>query len=527
MPPGPQRQVFRFPSFSAGFRGLLQREGLTDESYQGGYLAGCTNFHLIGRGRLKKRSGHRRHVTALPGGANYIQGLAMYEFGQTRHLVSVVNGTIVRLNDTTWTAITGALTPPVGQNYISRFTQFSQGEAGAFLVGTGPNNTALWKWSGSGDATVLVPAGTTGPAYAGDIEEFYGRLWAVATDAGNTITEFSDDGRADVWPTGNDFHATRSSLAVGLCKHNDGALLVFHQRSVHRVEPLYDSASRTPFGVYLVDGSVGAEGPHSIVNSKGVTYFASRTGFHRIRDPRYPAEYIGWPIEDYWNTLNQARSPYIFGFERGEPWNEIVWLVSTGSNTAHNAVVVYNTELDAWSVFTGLLAFNCGCNYTDADGKQITILGGNTGIVSEAWGDDNYETGYVDAAYDEQTPITTTFKTGFLEWGYAGLKRLREMWLDMQLSDTKTFYFQVKGIADSPAVSQSKDIGAAGAAFGSFIFGVSAFAGSDPTQAKVIQSAKSRLFQLTLTESDDGPAWTLNAIRFWWRPSGARLKAVA
>ena len=524
---GPQRQGTRFPSYAAGFRGLLNREGLTDEAFQGGYLAACTNFHLIGRGRLKKRMGHKRLVSALPNGANPVQGVAMYDFAGTRQLVTVVGGQIRVLNTSTWDNDTGTLTIASGQDDLVSFAQFAQGSAGSFLCGTAPGNNLLWKWSGSGAATRMIPAGNAGPSYAAAIEEFYGSMWAVGTDSGNTITVYSEDGRIDLWPNENAFHATRDSPAIGLRKHSNGVLLIFHQTSVHRVEPLFDATTGDRFGRYIVDGSVGAIGAHGIVSSKGAVYFPSKQGFHRIRDPRQGAEYIGWPIEDYWNDLNQTRLPYIVGFERGEPWNEIVWLVSTGSNTQNNAAIIYNTELDAWSVFEGSLAFNSGANWINANGKEVTVFGGYEGRISQAWGDDNLDTGNVDAGGDENGAVTTTFKTGFLEMGYPGLKRHREFWLDLQLSDTKTFAFALKGIADNPFVSKSQDIGAAGAAFGSFVFGTSRFAGSDPTQAKVTQNAKARLFQLQIQESDDGPPYTLNAVRFWWRPSGRRIKAAA
>lgn len=528
---GPQRQVYRFPTYQAGFRGLLDREGITDESFQGGFLDICTNFHLIGRGRLKKRRGHRRLIAALPGGANPIQGLAMYEFATTRHLISVVNATIKQLAGAAWTDITGGLTIGSGQDVLTRFTQFGQGSVGSFIVGTGGGNNPMWKWDGTASpAELLIPTTGTGPAYASDVEEFYGRLWAVGTNSGNTITEYSDDGRADFWPPENAFHATRESPAVGLSRHNDGVLLIFHQHSIHRIEPVYDSQFGDPFGRYLVDNSVGAESPHGIVSSSGATYFVARAGIHQIKDAQYPARYIGWPIEEFWNRLNPDRIRFISGFKRGEPWNEIVWLCATGSNTQNNAAIVYNTELDAWSIFDqtdGTMKFNAGVNWVNSAGKETTVVGDYIGIVSSAWGDDQFDTGNVDGLNDAQSPISTNFKTGALEMGYAGLKRLREMWIDLSLSDTKTFQFTINSLASGNSVSHTQNIGAAGATFGSFVFGTSAFAGDTPKQAKIIKSAKAQLFQLQLQESSEGLPFTLNAIRFWWRPSGRRIKAIA
>ena len=128
---------------------------------------------------------------------------------------------------------------------------------------------------------------------------------------------------------------------------------------------------------------------------------------------------------------------------------------------------------------------------------------------------------------DGQVAVSTDFKTGAMEGGYPGLKRVRETWLDIQLSDAKTFTYGLRGIGDSPSISATQTIGASGASFGAFVFGVSRFAGSDPTQAKIVRSAKTRLLQFQLQESDDGPPFTLNSIRFLWRPAGLRLKAIA
>lgn len=534
-----ERTSYRFPRLGTGFRGEYSAEGPTDEAYQIGFLKQLRNYHLQGRGRLQKRKGHKPTIaTTINGAAVAVQGLGVYDDGTSRYLVGVSNGKVKYNNGTTWTDITGTLTPQAGDNLFVRFERFTQGST-TYLVGTGPlsgtaTNRQVWKWAGTGNATGLYVGAevgsVVGPTFARDVCEFRGRLFAIGTDTSPYIVEYSDDGVLDSWADGNYFYCTRGSMAMGLTQHNDGVLLVFHQKSVHRVEFSYDATTGEVFTRQLVDGSVGAISTPSICTSKGVTYFAGPNGPYRIRSAFKPAEFIGTAIRDLWATLNPTRLQYIQAFERGAPFDEVVFLVSTGSNDQHNAALIYNTSLDAWSIFDstyGYLLLNCGVNFTNSNGRQVTMCGRYDGKVSECWGDDNYDTGNLD---DDTTGavVQTLVQTGDLDFGYDGLKRLREMWLDLLLTDSRTFSLQITTTGGTiESTTPTAAIGNPAARLSvDFVFDSSAFASGSSVQARLQKSVKARKFQFGISETASGPPHTINSMTFWYLPRSRNFKAI-
>jgi len=529
VPSGPQRQVFRFPRLGTGFRGELDVEGMTDEAFATGYLAEFRNYHLIGRGRARKRRGWQHLSTTKVSGSSAIQGLGTFNSGTTTKLVAACYGTIKNYNGTDWTDITGTLT--IGAGDQINFAQFGQ-EGTFYLIGTAGGNYDLWKWDGTASPAVSLYQATDAkpaPRWAKDIAEWRGRLWAINTPLDDSAIQFSDNYVIDSWDEGNYIYPSRFAAGIGLASHNNGVLLAFYEDSVHRIE--FDT-NLNDYSSYVVDGNTGCSSSYSIVTAEGITYFAGERGLYRIRSANRPAEYISWPIQDYWNSLNQARTPYIWGFDRQEPWTEVVWLVSTGTNTQHNAAIVYNTELESWSIFeseTGSLKFNCGCDYRNTEGKHFTVLGGYDGIVSEAWGDDNHDTNSRDGG-DAGAVITTNLGTGMLDFGYPGLKRLREIWLDMQVNSDRIFSASIEtvggtvvGVSPTPAVS----VGAAGNRFDVAVFDSATFGSDDtPEQARILKSIKARMFRFNITESGSGSPHTINSMTFHWIPRDLRFKAI-
>jgi hypothetical protein len=530
MPSGPQRLTFRFPRRGSGFLGEDNREGPTDEMFAQGMLTKCRNYHLIGRGRLRKRQGSKAHISTQVNGANVIQGIAQYDFGGTRELIVVAGGKVYQDVSGVWTDITGAASLGSGADNMMRFTLFQQGGV-KYLVCTGPDGANLWKWNGSGNIEVITSQGAARPpAYATDIAQFRGRVFAIGTDDddGEMATRYSDVGRLDQWSDENLFYCDRSSPGIGLARHNRGNLLVFHRDSIHRI--FFDYNSGEIFATQPVDESIGAASTQSICSSKGVTYFLSDEGPYRVKSATSPAEYIGQGLEDFWADLNKDRIQYTHAIVRGEPWNEVVWHVSTGSNTEHDASIVYNTVLGTWTIFNSPSSiesrYNVGYDYINSAGKHITLMGDYNGIVWQAWGDEDYSTGNLDGG-DSGAAVRTELQTGFLDMGYPGLKRTREFWLDAYIPSERQFQFSLKGLSDSPSSTQTVSMGAGGDKLSvDFRFGISVFASINPQHSIIKKSAKARLFQFGLTESSTGPPHTLNNITATFRQLGIRMRPI-
>ena len=524
MPPGPQRESYRLPRRGYGWHGIHERAGLIDEVYAAGYLYKCRNYHLIGRGRLLKRKGSQIYIATVVVDGQPIQSLHMSEFGSTANLLALCNGKLKFYNGTDWTDATGSLTFASGADNKMRVTQIRQG-TDLYVVGTAPGSNRPWKWNGSGAATTLTDATTKGPQWAVDIVQFQGRLWALNTSNGQTLLEFSDDGMATDWSSGQYMHCTRETPGVGLIAHGQKALLVFHQNSIHRIT--YDYTTTEPWVQQPLTENLGAVSTYSLVHSKGVSYFAATDGFYRIRSPNSAPEYIGYPIEESWGGLNASRLSYIEGFERGEPWNEVVWLASKAGSSTHNIAFIWNTELEDWTIFDSPysnFSFNCGTNFKHSTGKQVTLLGGYTGYVNSAWGDDNYDTGNLDGGATGAV-IDSEIQTGMLDFGYEGIKRLKEIWVDAVILTTRNFTMEIVGLSEGTIVQDSTSVGTSGNRLSiDFYLDTSRLAASNaPTQARLIAKARSRMFQFRLTEQDTGDPHTVNALTFKWLPRGRRF----
>jgi len=524
MPPGPQRQSYRLPRRGFGWHGIHERAGLTDEVYSAGYLFSLKNYHLVGRGRVLKRKGSTRLIPLNVVDAKPVQQLAVFESGTINKLIALCNGKIYYFNTSEWVELTGSLTFADGATSRMRVAQFIEGTTD-YIVGTAPGNNRLWKWTGTGNATTLTDAITTGPQYAKDIATFQGRLWALNTSNGKTILEWSDEGVATEWASGQYMHCSRETQGVALANHGKSTLLVFHEKSIHRIN--YDYSSTEPWVQQPITETMGTIAAGSVVHSKGVTYFATPEGIYRIKSPNSPPEYISYPIEETWGNLNRLRMEYLEGFERGEPWNEVVWLATSSASSYHDTALVWNTELEDWSVFSSPYAnfrYNCGISYTNSDKKEVTLLGDYTGGVWVAWGDDNYDTGNLDGGTSGSV-VDSEMQTGMLDFGYDGIKRLKEIWVDAVIPTTKNFTLEVIGLGEGTIIQSTGAVGTTGGRLSiDFILDQSRLAySSTPTQARLKALARSRMFQFKLTEQDNSDPHQINSITAWWLPRGRRF----
>lgn len=523
--PAVQRQPTRFPALNRGFLGENNQEGLTDEIFQAGALRRCRNYRLIGRGRLEKRRGSQLlTATRVAGtGSSPVQQLMMYEWGSTRHLLGLCDGALKVYNAGAWDNITGSLTFASGQDNRISTTQFRDG-TGNLIVGVAPGTGQLWKWNASGVATSLTEAGK-GPQYAADLVEFYGSLWAIATNNGSTLLERSADQNSTDWPAQYYIHCSRESPGVGLSRHGTSALLVFHQRSVHAIT--FDASAATPWVVRPVDNNIGCISRDSIVYHNGVTYWAGSDGFYRFRSAARGAERIGHAVGEGWAGLNASRRPYITGFASGGNYPAIHWLVSDGSATTHNQAYVWHPLYDAWTIYessAGYFRFNCGCDWVNGDGHHLNVLGDYQGQVWTAWGDDEYDTGYRDEG-EAGAAVTSQLQTGLLDFGYPGIKRLKEGWIDAVVTSNRSFDLVVNGLGEQVGEVGVASIGVTGARLNiDFVLDASRLGSSGvPSPGQFQMSARSRGFQFTLSEGDAAKPHILNSMHLWWLPRSARF----
>ena len=521
-----QRSRYRFPT-GKGFLGENNADAETEDSFSRGSLSLLRNYHIDGLGGLLKRQGWEHYTSNAIDSTNPVQGLGYMDFG-TPYLLAVSGTKVKRMSEATtptWTDITGSVTINSGQNYVQKFCTFHDGTNGNIIGTDGAGNP--WKWNGSGNVSALALT------KAGDVESFKTHVFAINTPDRPTAIRYSDTGDPATWPADNIFDCTRDSAGVGLSLHSSETLLAFYENSVWRINFDYGGAGALTsfFTSQLVDGSIGAVSRTGIVTSRGRTYFASRQGIHVIDDPSRPARYVSRPLEGLWNTLNKERLKYIYAFERGEPWNEIVFLVSSTGSAFHDIALVYNTEIasftgveNAWSIFESEgnnQRFNVGVNYIKSNGQHFTMLGGYDSKIAKAWGSDRNATSYT----DNTTAVRSICQTGFLDMGYEGQKSIREAWLDIHVVAKHTFSVKVDGAEERLSTNAVLDLGTdSGALDYDFTLDSSTLAAGGIAQARFKLTGNSRYFRFRLEEGDSTKPQRIESMHFLYVPKGMRIQ---
>lgn len=509
-----QRYSYRMEVFA----GENNTDALTSQAIfgrSGGMFSRLRNYHLVGVGKARKRYGYEKFNANQPAGSSSpIQGLAMYEFGSTRLLVVVAGGQVRVFNEGagTFTNITGALSLTGGANILPRFGSFNDGTNRYLLSANGTD--APWAYSGSGNAVTLdsISTGLLPNGTCLGLMEFHGYLLYLTANS----LAYAAYGSLD-WTNGSALDGPRDPIAVGMAQHSrDVALIFYQQRQVYRLEfnPLEGSTWR----MLPVDQSEGCISKTSIVTKDGYTYYAGRKGIYRIGDPERGAQYIGRPIESLWNELNRARRIYVTAVNRGEPWNEIMWLVSSnvsGLSTAQNdCLIVWNTQLKGWTVFpvsatSGKLNFNCGVNWVDSSDLPHTVMGGYDGYLYDAFGHALVDTGYT----DDGATVSTICATGKLNYGYAGVSGQREIIIDGEFPGDLELDVTVD-VGGRPK-TKTKTILAGGDLLDvDFILDESVLSVTTSQEEHLDFPADGRYIQTTLEESSTGVPHTLVALDF-------------
>ena len=528
----------------AAFLGENNTDSLTDEIYSLGYFRRCRNYHLF-RGGILSRQGIQKYREAEAQVADAkITGLGRREFGASRQLVAGCgDGLYERQSDGTWDAIHGAHSLTADTRF--RFQPYHASNIG-WLIGTNGVDVPF-KWDGENDIQALGAGAPSDqaeedrpPARARSIAEFEGRLFACNTPAAPTITSYSDDTSENNWPAGNHFHCTRASEAMALARFDDGILLVFHRRSVHRIQfhPVDTGFVNAYFYHEPVDSERGTVSTDSVLVHRGRCYFADTDGIYEIAQANRPARLISRPIEVMWEGLKPETLSKIQAFpisRRGE----ICFLVTGvsepdlfGPNFVvaedHNLAFIYNPEVAriwgpeaGWTIFevnNNALEFTCGLKWESDTNEVVNLLGGGDGYVYEAWGDTLYGTGNTDAGVD----IETRLRTGYVDFGMPNHEKgLRSFVMDILLPyGERNFFMEIHGEEDRAAFFAdqviSESAGGRTQIDVSLQLDVSRFPGATPREARFAVGGSARYFETLIRYTGDQDPHAILRLNWWF-----------
>ena len=515
----------RIPWRMEDFRGEDSVTSPTDQDVfgrqHGARLALARGYHWIGQGRARKRYGYKRLITAaVSGGAG--QGLFHRRVNGTSTLIAVANGEVKAYNEGagTWTDLTAG-TPTAGANVRSRWGRFNDGATAWTLHCNGTDQPWLWDGNTANDIQYISAIDGAAPTEAVGFTSFHGHPMILTP----YDLHYSDYGSIRSFSTGGKIATTRDSRAIALELASRDVLWIFYEDEIYRVEFQPPGAMST-WRSLPVEGSEPCVSPSSIITKDGATYYAADRGIHRLRKINGPSEFVGHRIQTFWDECNRSRKAQVQAISRGDPWNEVMWLVSHGTSTTHNAVLVYNTVLDAWSIFpvaltSGKMEFNAGANFIDTNGIPRTICIDYSGVAWQCWGHAAADSGYT----DDGAPVKTTFGLGWLNYGWSGITYTRQMIVDGEFPTDKTFTLTAEPMGKNP-ITKIFPIGAGGKLLDvDFILDESVLSTSTISQAQTKLVTDARYLQVTLEEQNEDVPHVISSVDFPHRRGGLRMVA--
>lgn len=495
----------RYPYVFEALRGENNTDSLTNQRIfgnsgrHGSRMRRVRGYHLIGEGKALSRRGYKSYVTALPNGANPIQGMAMDEWDQTRDLYVVVGGQLRRLNGTAWDNVTGTATLATGQDTHIRWTEFTDANWN-WKIGSDGTNTPFVVRNGQNAQTLAeispqpLPWADTS-AQPVDVIEFHGYVLALMQHALHHTAYGTWD-----FEGGGIIETQRRSLGVGLAQHSRDIVLIFYQHLVYALQ--FNPFDGSAFRAVPISGAEGCVSKDSIHTKDGYTYWAGLKGIYRVGDPMRGAEKISGEQQTWWDSLNQERRYKIRRVERGSPWNEVMWLASEAGSTKHNSALVYSDRVEAMTIFPkspspNTMEFNCACLWRGSDLIDRTLVGGYDGVIYEAWGTGSADSG----TSDNGASIYTEIETGFVTYGFPGVSDLREVFVDGEAPAKLTFQVQGEILGSADVVNATFIMGTAGAVLGAFLIGTDYLVSSAVTQGNFEMPLSGRAHKLRISRS--------------------------
>jgi hypothetical protein len=294
------------------------------------------NLIILDKGFKKRNGDSAWNSSAMVSSSTAVTGIGYIKFNSGTEFLNAVAGTKFFTDSSlsgTMTDTTGAITITTGQNNLWTPVIYNN-----IQIWFGGAPDAPFKYSGSGNAAALggtPPSATT--AFVAN-----NRIFAISTAANPSRIQWSVLSDPEDWTgTGSGSSDVNKSdgeaLQCGIVIGPDTAIL-FKNSSTHMM-----ILTRQPFPIYQLQKGIGIAGKNAYVYANGVIYFV--TPGLRMKSTVDGSNFQTYPndINDIWDSINSVRIPYIQGFYY-QPLEWVMWVVSTGSNTTNNYLIVWDIQ---------------------------------------------------------------------------------------------------------------------------------------------------------------------------------------
>ena len=478
------------------------RDGIDHKRFSRGHLRRARNYHFRGVGELQSREGHGPITTTQPNGNNAVNGMRLFEGPSSNDLLVVVGGQVRKYDGAdAFSDVTNGQTIASGQDKLIRSAYFEDNTEPQEILCDQTN--AIIKY----DGTQCEAVGGSPPANPVDVASFREHMFV---GNGNIDIDYCQAGDIDTWPTGNNLRPERNSVLKAIVPQGrDDGLIFLYKKAIHRCFFEYRNLGSTvnlfQTQPIAVGEQFGCESTFSAVSKDGIVYWANRRGIFMLDPESLQPVKISWPIDKFWSSIKTNRIELIEGQVGPAPYDDIIWKVTTGTSTKHNAMVVYNPTVGGWAVFTsatGGLELNCGTTYRDSDGDEISVFGTYDGFVHKGFGDgDDHSSGYYS---DNGEAIENEIRTGMVLLNRRNWKGLRQVGVRLSTTTNHSFSLQVTPLGQTAYDSKALSVGAQGAVLSvDFMLGSSLLSSGEDSPQEPIWDypADGRWFQFKLTHS--------------------------
>jgi hypothetical protein len=294
------------------------------------------NLVILDKGFKKRNGDSVWNSTAMVSSATAIHGIGYLKLNSGVEYLNAVAGTKFYSDSGlsgTMADSTGAITITTGQDNLWTPVVYNN-----LQIWFGGAPDAPFKYSGSGNAAALGGS----PPSASTAFVANNRIFAISTAANPSRIQWpvlsdpedwtgAGSGSSDV--NKSDGEALQCGVVVG----PDTAIL-FKNSSTHLMV-----LTRQPFPIYQLQKGIGISGRNAYAYANGTIYFM--TPGLRMKSTTDGVNFKTYPndINDIFDTINPNRTQYIQGIYY-QPLEWIMFVVSTGSSTSNNYLIVWDIE---------------------------------------------------------------------------------------------------------------------------------------------------------------------------------------
>ncbi len=455
-------------------------------------------------GSILKRNGYTTLNTSAITNSPNSDGLYWYEFvsagAYASFIINVGDGKLWKQDslDGTWDDITGSLSI-TADNFCDFETFLNE----VYIT----NNTDVpFKWTGSGNGAVMsVPSGLT---KAKNVVQFNNYLFL-----GNVVVNATTFKSRFYWSNIKDTSTWLATSFIEVSK-DDGQqiirmvvlgdrLVVFKERAIYNV--FFTGDNDIPFIVQKSNSPVGCIAPFSVQEVENGLVFLSADGFYYYDGNN--SYKISLNIQTTLSGYNSTRFSQCVSM-RQKAKNRYFCAMPSNGQTNNDVVVVWDWQLNAFSIYTGIAAASMATIWNSATDERI-YFGDYAGFVYRM------DTGTDDYPLNVQTAINGYYYTNWKHYDdIVDQKGVPNVVIYYQTSNSILTFVYSYDFESSDTYSQTFSLATGTAVYGSAIWDRDVYAGAGGLQQRRDLDGRGRVVRFGFKNNTIGETFQIDGVGY-------------